>query len=160
MTKTVYMLVGVPASGKSTWTCCLMDDYVNESVFLYSTDEYIQGAADAEGKTYNDVFQSTIKEATACMNESLAEATFAGMDIFWDQTNLSAKARMGKLSKIPKDYRKVAVVFPIPEAEELQRRLDSRPGKTIPSHVMESMIGNYVPPTRDEGFDEIIEIKE
>jgi hypothetical protein len=40
--------------------------------------------------------------------------------------------------------------------EEWNRRLDSRPGKTIPAHVLSSMIEHYEVPTEAEGFDKII----
>jgi gluconate kinase len=53
------------------------------------------------------------------------------------------------------DYRMIAVVFKIPDVEELERRLNSRPGKHIPNHVMKSMINGFQMPTVEEGFDEI-----
>jgi len=53
------------------------------------------------------------------------------------------------------DYYAIAVVFRTPDAEELQRRLDSRPGKTIPPEVIADMIDNFEMPTEQEGFKEI-----
>jgi hypothetical protein len=38
---------------------------------------------------------------------------------------------------------------------ELKRRLESRPGKNIPSHVMVQMIKGFQPPSEAEGFKEI-----
>jgi hypothetical protein len=38
---------------------------------------------------------------------------------------------------------------------ELNRRIASRKGKSIPSHIVESMTQSYVEPTLDEGFDEV-----
>jgi gluconate kinase len=46
-------------------------------------------------------------------------------------------------------------VFKTPEADELKRRLESRPGKSIPDHVIKSMIDNFEMPTEEEGFKEI-----
>jgi gluconate kinase len=48
------------------------------------------------------------------------------------------------------------VVFKTPDPEELDRRLNSRPGKHIPKHVMKSMLENWDEPSEDEGFDKII----
>ena len=53
------------------------------------------------------------------------------------------------------DHEHIAVVFKTPEPAELARRLASRPGKTIPDHVMLSMLQNYKDPTEEEGFQEI-----
>ena len=52
----------------------------------------------------------------------------------------------------------VAVVFRTPEEKELQRRLNSRPGKVIPPDVVKSMIDNFEEPTKEEGFDEIVAV--
>ena len=46
-------------------------------------------------------------------------------------------------------------MFKTPDADELAKRLSNRPGKTIPAHVMRSMIENFDMPTEDEGFTEI-----
>jgi hypothetical protein len=53
------------------------------------------------------------------------------------------------------EYYAIAVVFRIPGPEELQKRLANRPGKVIPSDVLQSMIDGWEEPTEDEGFKEI-----
>jgi gluconate kinase len=53
------------------------------------------------------------------------------------------------------DYEHIAVVFRTPEAEELARRLAGREGKSIPDHVMRSMIAGWDEPTEEEGYAEI-----
>jgi gluconate kinase len=54
-----------------------------------------------------------------------------------------------------RDYEHIAVVFKTPDADELAKRLASRPGKNIPDHVMRSMIENFEMPTEKEGFKEV-----
>ena len=146
---TLYMLIGVPGSGKTTWIKNNKHDAV-----VASTDLYIERYAMKTGKTYNDMFKELIGAATDQMNKDVAHAVQEKKDIIWDQTNLTAKSRKSKLSKIPKDYRKVAVFFPVPS--DLRDRLASRPGKTIPDPVILSMINQLQPPTKEEGFDEIV----
>jgi predicted kinase len=90
------------------------------------------------------------------MNQQVLEAIQVGADVVWDQTNISVKSRAPKLAVFPKEYKKVAVVFPTPGAVELGRRLASRAGKNIPDYVMRSMIANLQPPSAREGFDKII----
>ncbi len=147
---TVYMMIGVPGSGKSTW---INNQHWAGNCALVSTDKLIELEAGRQGKTYNDVFNDYIKEATRIMNEDVKAAVEAGQDIIWDQTNTSKKSRKSKLAQVS-GYRKVAVVFDVPQEDELKRRLDGRPGKNIPWSVMESMIKNLEVPTEGE-FDEV-----
>ena len=52
-------------------------------------------------------------------------------------------------------YTKIAIVFKIPEMEELMKRLSSRPGKVIPWEVVSQMISSFEHPSLEEGFDQI-----
>jgi len=150
------MLVGIPGSGKSSWVAKQNFDW--NKTRIISTDNIIDRKAQEMGKTYSDVFSDSIKDATQQMNRDLKMAIANGDDIIHDQTNLTAKSRAAKLSQIPANYRKIAVYFATPNEKELQRRLSSRPGKTIPSHVVSSMIAQLQPPTRAEGFDEVVTV--
>lgn len=152
--KTLYMLIGVPGAGKSTWLATQMFDY-NKTV-IASSDNYIEKKAEEVGQTYNTVFKDVIKDATKDMNEKISFAIKNNFDIVWDQTNVTADSRKKKLARIPKSYKKIAVVFKIPDAEEHARRLSSRPGKNIPPDVVSDMISKFQMPTIGEGFDEII----
>jgi len=146
----LYMLIGLPASGKSTWIAA--QDWTRDCV-LVSTDKLIDIEAGRQDKTYNQVFSSYIDTATKLMNNDVCEAVAAGKDIIWDQTNTSRKSRKAKLAMAP-GYHKIAVVFAIPEDSEWQRRLASRPGKSIPDAVLKAMATGLQLPTEDE-FDEI-----
>lgn len=148
----VYMLIGVPGSGKSTWVA---GQPWSKNCSVVSSDRYIDEEAARLGKTYNEVFNDYIKIATRLMENHVLAAQANGRDIIWDQTNISAKSRKAKLEKLW-DYEKVAVFFRTPERSVLDGRLQSRPGKVIPSHVMQSMISGLEEPTLEEGFSEII----
>ena len=151
---TLYMLIGVPASGKSTWVANQNFDWNNTAVI--SSDAIIDRRAADQGKTYSDIFRSEIKSATSEMNQNLRDAIANNMDIIWDQTNVTAKSRQAKLSQIPDNYTKVAVYFQTPDITELQRRLANRPGKKIPQNIVMGMISQLEPPMSSEGFDKII----
>lgn len=150
---TVYMLIGVPAAGKSTWIA--QQNFDMDNTVIISTDKLIDAEAAAKGKTYNQVFQGAIKRATAVMKADLVMAIQDNMDICWDQTNTTVKSRKSKLAAFPANYRKVAVYFRTPDDEEHQRRLNSRPGKTIPAAVLNSMKSQLEEPHEQEGWDEI-----
>jgi predicted kinase len=146
------MLVGVPGSGKSTW---INSGIVGSGVYVASTDNIIEGLAQIAGKTYDEMFKSSIKYAEKTMYVNVMDAVKRDMTIIWDQTNLTFKSRAKKLIMIPDHYMKIAVLFPTPQEKELQRRLSSRSGKTIPEHVIASMTDTMEVPMLAEGFDEV-----
>lgn len=147
----LYVLVGVPGSGKSTWI--KNQDWVGDTPVV-STDFFVEEYAKMQGKTYSEVFQEYMPIAVRLMANQVHIARANRKDIIWDQTSTTVETRAKKIRMLP-DYYKIAVVFKVPEPDELVRRLTSRPGKNIPAEVMESMIKNFEIPTEDEGFDEI-----
>lgn len=153
---TAIFLIGLPAAGKSTIRTKLLELYPTATVL--STDDVIETESAKEGITYNDGFQKFIKFATKVLESKLNGAILNNSPIIWDQTNLSVKQRQQKLSKIPKHYKKVAIVVQCDNQAEHDKRLLSRPGKNIPENVIASMRSSFEHPTEAEGFDEIIKI--
>lgn len=154
----LYMLIGVPGSGKSTWYSKFVAESTKgpHNLCYASTDYLIELTAKLQRKTYDDVFHASIKDAEKAMYELVMEAVKDGSDIIWDQTNLNRKARAKKLIMIPDHYEKIAIFFPTPD--DLDQRLANRPGKTIPYHVMKSMLSSLEYPQHDEGFDVIYDV--
>lgn len=148
---TAYILVGVPGSGKSTW---IKNQMWTKDCAVVSTDAYIDAVAARLGKTYNEVFKDNMNDAVSHMLNAVSDAVDAGKDIIWDQTSVSVASRKKKFNVL-KGYTMIAVVFHTPEAGEWQRRINSRPGKHIPAHVLESMANSFEMPTLEEGFDQV-----
>jgi predicted kinase len=162
----LYVLVGLPGSGKSTWTKSFIGTKLLHSqgrqIVVISTDDILERIAEEKGITYGQAHFAHAGEADKQM-KAMAKAAFAcKVDIIWDQTNLGEKKRKKILNQTPKEYEKVAVVFEVNE-QELTNRLNRRAaetGKHIPSKVVEDMRKMYVKPTKAEGFDDIFEVKE
>ena len=148
----LYMLIGIPGSGKSTFVKSLN----LSNVFIANSDNYIDSIALQSGNTYDEVFDDNIKIAKSIMNIEVRKAIKNKMNIIWDQTNIRKSARMKKICAIPSNYYKIAIVFSIPEKDELCKRLNSKPGKTINQSLITNMINDFEMPSLDEGFDEII----
>lgn len=151
------MLVGVPASGKSTWTLNQFGTMAN----VASTDKIIEEIACDYGMTYDDGFKDLIGFAEKVMWRQITRAMMMQNDFTIDRTDLSVKSRKKFIDKLKLHrYEIECVVFPMPGTEKLpteewNRRLDSRPGKTVPGHILSSMIEHYEPPTEAEGFSKI-----
>lgn len=157
---TCTVMVGLPATGKSTRVRELST--MNPDVFVYSTDNLLEEWAAEEGKTYNEVFNDLIDNATREMNRLLDSAIRNRLDIVWDQTNLSVSKRAKIIRRMRNaDYHVECECIVPPEAGWLddqktwKHRLDIRAGKTIPASVLKSMNDNFVKPTVEEGFDAV-----
>jgi predicted kinase len=146
-----YQLIGVPGSGKSTWA--FSQEWINECAYV-STDKYVELHAQSLNKTYSEVFNDFMPEAVNLMCQDVIVARNQDKDIIWDQTSTSVLSRRRKFNMLP-EYYHIAVVFRTPDAEELERRLASRPGKIIPKKVINEMIKGFEVPTEAEGFKEI-----
>jgi len=149
--KKLYVLVGVPGSGKSTWVA--NQDWAQNCAYI-STDKIVDDCAKKLGKTYSEVFDDVMPDAVNIMVSEVVLAREQGRDIIWDQTSTTVASRKRKFNMLP-DYYAIAVVFRCPDADELARRLLNRSGKLIPVDVLHSMITNFEIPSEEEGFKEI-----
>ena len=146
-----YQLIGVPASGKTTW---IKNQDWALGLTVVSTDAFVEDYARSQGKTYSEVFDEYMPTAVDLMAKQVVFAREHGHTIIWDQTSTTVKSRTRKFRMLP-DYEHIAVVFRTPNEDELTRRLASRPGKNIPDHVIRGMINHFEMPDEEEGFKEI-----
>ena len=148
---TLYMMIGVPGVGKSTWI--KQQDWAQDDIAIVSTDSIVEQYAEQKGRTYNEVFKEFMPTAVKLMASQVVQAREAGLDIIWDQTSTTKARRAKKLRMLP-EYHAIAVVFLTPDRAELDVRLSGRLGKHIPKKVVDSMIDGFEMPTEEE-FNEI-----
>jgi len=151
---TVYIMIGLPGVGKSTW----IDNHSKgkKNFAIVSTDDLISELGELYGMTYNEMYDDISYSFAEKLMYKIAKKMITDKkDIYWDQTNLTIKTRKRKLGLFTKDYKKVYVVFGVPDDHE--KRLD-RPGKIIPENVINSMKSKYQEPSINEGYDEILYI--
>lgn len=153
----LIMLVGLPASGKSTYVRQLLDKFPEKNYIVLSTDDILTSWGEAEGLNYTQAYHKfSFKKAQSIFNSQLKQAINDRRNIIVDKTSLTIKSRNKTLSKIPSDYKTKAIVFEV-TIEELKSRIDIRAketGKKIPEKVLAQMIDSYQPPSRSE-FDEL-----
>ena len=151
------LLVGVPASGKSTW----YDKNKTAESVVISTDNIIEFMGSLFGFTYDQIFKDSISLAEKIMWKRLEWNAERSNDVVIDRTNLTIKSRKKFIDYLKSyGYEFEAVVFPWPGTDEFPeeewfRRLDSRQGKTIPNPVLASMVNSAERPTEEEGFTKI-----
>jgi predicted kinase len=149
----VIILCGPPLSGKTTF----IKKYFPDKEVI-SRDEILMEVYGSRNysEAFKNVNQNKVDET---LRDRMVEYGKEGRNVLVDMTNLTKKSRRKNLSYFGKKYYKLAVAFPILSTEEYKRRNDYRnetENKYIPSTVLRSMISNYVIPSLDEGFNEII----
>jgi tRNA uridine 5-carbamoylmethylation protein Kti12 len=154
------MLIGVPGSGKSTFLKKFTES-ITDRWYIASTDDIVEREAAKMGLTYSEAFHKcNQKQLKREMEAGIEKAILQRISVFHDQTNMGKKSRMTKLAPVPGSYFKICLNFTVDD-KVLQQRLDARAaetGKVIPPFVLKQMFNSYVAPSKDEGFDLIIEV--
>ena len=145
------ILVGPPMSGKSTWMKKNAEGYTvisrDEMVLkLAKTDDYGDAWAKVDQDKVNAAYELHKKEVVKRDEK-----------IIFDLTHMTAKGRNRSLQGLPRDMKRVCVVF-ITSIETLKERNLKRTkeeNKHIPDYVLKNMMGSFEFPLVSEGFDEI-----
>jgi len=113
-TATVYVLIGLPGSGKSTWSKNKMAD--DPGCLIVNRDALrtmIKGEY-----CFNPMYESTIRQSALSLMELFIDD---GWDVIMDETHVTRKSRDEVFSRVGDKARIVAVVF-----EEQERNLEFR----------------------------------
>lgn len=158
------MLCGLPGTGKSTYIKSLNDhlrSYDRRDATVISSDKILELIGAEYNFRYNELFGDITYSFAERMMHKIADLAFERGDytIVWDQTNLTVNSRAKKLAKVPEHYWKEAVIFnpPLDHHDRLRKRSLTE-GKVIPWDVLAAMNSRFVKPTKEEGFDSVIEM--
>lgn len=145
--KRIYLLCGIPGSGKSTWAKSQLD---NKSVWI-SRDQ-IRFSMVSESEEYfskeKEVFREFIKE----INLAIRDKNFD--NIYIDATHLNTISRYKVLDKIAlKDVDELNIVFfNIPLNICLERNSYRSGRERVPEEVIKKMYKTVVPPHLDDKY--------
>ena len=143
---TLYVMCGVPGSGKTTYCENELSDIIH-----VSRDD-IRFRLLKPGESYF----AHEKEVTDCFWSTINEYLNKGCDVIADQTSLTKGARKKLLTHITVPCEKIAVVMMTP-LEVCKERNSQRVGaRNVPESTLESMWEDFTIPTYEEGFDIII----
>lgn len=138
------MLVGLPASGKSTYA----ESLKAKGYHIHSSDairEELTGDENAQDKN-TDVF--------ATLHERVKDDVSNGISCVYDATNMSMKRRKAFLDEIKKyNCHKKCVLFVIPV--EVCKERNKKRERKVPEEVFDKMLKQFNVPMRYEGWDEI-----
>lgn len=137
----LYIMVGLPGSGKSTY----VSEHLSDVTYI-SSDKYIEARAEKLGCSYNDIFKSTIKYAEDLMWQDAFKAHKAKEDVVIDRTNMTKRSRARWLNF----FRGWEPHCTVMHCDRVHARNAQRINKTIPMNVINSM--KYEAPALEEGF--------
>lgn len=139
---TLYVMVGLPGSGKSTATKAF------DKAEIVSSDQIrkeICGNESDQSKN-EEVFKIFYKR----MNQYLSE----GKDVVLDATNTTMKARGRIFSALKVDCKKIAFIIHTPVEECIER--DKNRERSVGEAVIRKFERSYQFPQLFEGFDEVL----
>ena len=145
-----YMLVGIPASGKTTTSRVIKQILENEGreyIYLSSDDLRVEMFGDVNHQENNgELFNE--------MNKRTREALEKGINVIYDATNINRRRRIGLLQQLPKDTKKYVVYLATDYNVVLQN--NEKRDRVVPKHVIDRMYKNLHIPVKGEGWDEVI----
>ncbi len=143
----LIMLVGLPASGKSTWAMNYKK-IMKEEVVVLSSDVIrgeLWGDENDQREPYK-VFEVLHKEVRLALSQDIS--------VIYDATNLSAKKRQAFLNSISHiKCEKIVCVFATPFQECMLR--DKARSRTVGREVIVKMMKLFQMPHKYEGWEEI-----
>lgn len=140
------MLVGLPASGKSTFAKEVIEG--RDDIVYLSSDEIRK-------EIYGDEnIQDNPARIFKLMEGRTKQAFKDGKHVIYDATNVSRKRRRGLLQQLPKNIHKTAVYFAT-DFNVVKNQNSSRE-RVVPQEVIDKMYKTLQVPIYSEGWDNIV----
>ncbi len=147
----LYLLMGIPGSGKSTWTRNHLTPYD-----WYVSRDDIRFALVPDGEPYFSKEKEVLKRYIEDINIGLN----LGYDVYADATQVSKWSRNNILNKV-KNANKVNCIYIKTSLKVALERNEGRDGRLrVPSDQIQKMYRNIEEPTFEEGFEAIYIIEE
>lgn len=148
--KTVWLCVGPPASGKSTFSKTLAEGDTN--VVRVCPDEFRAKLGWGEGD------QSVSAAAFEATKKAIGKALDSGKNVIIDATFMHRKSRKDFINIARgRGAQVIAMVFECEKATLVARNAKrvAEGGRNVSESVMDMMLEKYQVPTEEEGFDKV-----
>ena len=143
----LYMMIGIPGSGKSTYA----KNNIREAKII-STDairEELYGDSNIQGDGYR-IFSIAFDRMYNLLNK--------GENVVFDAMNLKRRDRKNVMKKAPEGTKFIAVFLDTPLDESVKR--NNKRSRNVPEDIISDKQKRLQPPHIEEGFSEIIRIKD
>ena len=152
---TLNLMIGNIGTGKST----IARKLAFQGSAVFNMDSFQEMLSGGEYARYDPKKRDVY---TTGENETIRAALKSGLDVCVDRTNMDLKRRE-RFIQIGKEYGAKIVAYHLgvgDRAKCLANRAKNPRGvpMTVWGQVYDKMVADYVPPTLDEGFSEIIEV--
>jgi predicted kinase len=150
MNNTLYITVGLPGSGKSTYVKNFIKD---KDIEYLSSDELRAkfGSGETDQTCTNQVFGHIKRKVDEFLKD--------GKNVLVDATSINRKERSDYINTAKKYGAKVvAIVFKMDRQGLIERnkKRGEQGGREVPTFVIDKMIAKYEEPSYSEGIDVII----
>ena len=150
MNNTLYITVGLPGSGKSTY----VKNFIKDKEIEYLSSDSLRAVY---GKSEED--QSVTSIVFGHIKRKVDEFLKDGKNVLVDATSVNRKERSDYI-KTAKKYgaRVVAIVFKMDRLGLIERnkKRGEQGGREVPTFVIDKMLAKFEEPSYDEGIDVII----
>ena len=146
MAGNLYLLIGLPGSGKTTWA----NSKPSKEYVVISTDETAK------------MFRGLPKDKRRKFEIELSKKQLQeGRHVILDKMLMSKEARQTYIKALKPYANKVIVVlFNVPLLKCLERNRQRDKYKQVSDKSYIAHIKRFEAPAKDEGYDELIEVKE
>jgi len=150
MNNTLYITVGLPGSGKSTYA----KNFIKDKDVEYLSSDSLRAVY---GKDETD--QSVTSIVFGHIKRKVDEFLKDGKNVLVDATSVNRKERSDYINTAKKYGAKVvAIVFKMDRQGLIDRnkKRGEQGGREVPTFVIDKMLAKFVEPSYDEGIDVII----
>lgn len=142
---TLYMLIGLPGSGKSFYAKSLREE---TGAIIHSSDAIREELLGSEED------QSESPKVFALLHCRVKKDLSDGRDVIYDATNINSKRRRAFLQELIKyNCKKIAIFIATPYEKCLER--NNTRNRKVPEQVIKRMYMSFNVPCIQEGFDEV-----
>lgn len=150
MNNTIYIAVGLPGSGKSTYA----KNFIKDKDIEYLSSDELRAVY---GKDETD--QSVTSIVFGHIKRKVDEFLKDGKNVLVDATSVNRRERADYINAAKKYGAKVvALVFKMDRQGLIDRnkKRGEQGGRVVPDWVIDKMLAKYEEPSTTEGIDEVI----
>ena len=150
MNNTLYITVGLPGSGKSTY----VKNFIKDKEIEYLSSDSLRAVY---GKSEED--QTCTHQVFGHIKRKVDEFLKDGKNVLVDATSVNRKERSDYINTAKKYGSKVvAIVFKMDRQGLIDRnkKRGEQGGRVVPDFVIDKMLAKFEEPSYDEGIDVMI----